>query len=71
MFDRVLSRSFDTVRNLIDRVEKGQSDDAPIELPGTFGHRDIHGKEHIDEFNAGQIRRVDREPESETSRPLI
>jgi hypothetical protein len=46
MIDKVLSKSFDKVCSLIDRVEKGQADDTPIELPGTFRHRDLHGKEH-------------------------
>ena len=46
MIDKLLSKSFDKVCSLIDRVEKGQADDTPIELPGTFRHRDTHGKEH-------------------------
>jgi hypothetical protein len=64
MFDKMLGRSFDQVCKLIDRVEKGQSDDAPIELPGTFRHRDTHGKEHIVVTQVEQVTVVTKETDA-------
>lgn len=69
MFDKMLGRSFDQVCKLIDRVEKGQSDDAPIELPGTFKHRDRHGKEHIVEIQVEKVTVITQEPDA-TPEPL-
>jgi hypothetical protein len=45
MVDKALDKAFDKTRDMIDRVEKGQSDDAPIDLPGTHKRRDTTGKE--------------------------
>ena len=64
MIDRMLGKSFEKVRNLIDRVELGQSDDAPIELPGTFKHRDCHGKERLPDYEAERTRLTEREPDA-------
>lgn len=64
LIDRMLGKSFETVRNLIDRVEKGQSDDAPIELPGTFKHRDTHGKEHLPDWELERARLGETEPDA-------
>jgi len=64
MIDKVLSKSFDKVCSLIDRVEKGQADDTPIELPGTFRHRDTHGKEHAAESDVNHSWNTDTKPET-------
>jgi hypothetical protein len=47
MVEKALSKAFEKVRNLIDRVEKGQADDAPIDLPGTHKRRDTSGQERV------------------------
>jgi hypothetical protein len=47
MVEKALSKAFEKVRNLIAGVEKGQADDAPIDLPGTHKRRDTSGQERV------------------------
>lgn len=62
MIDKMLGKSFEKICSLIDRVEKGQADDTPIELPGTFRHRDTHGKEHSADSDVNHSWNVDTKP---------
>ena len=52
MVDKALGKAFEKTRNLIDNVEKGQADDAPIDLPGTHKRRDTTGQERTQDTDA-------------------
>lgn len=45
MVDKALGKAFEKARDMIDNVEKGQADDAPVDLPGTHKRRDTTGQE--------------------------
>ena len=53
MVDKALGKLDKAVKKVTDQVKEGQTDDAPVDLPGTFVNRDkdtdekTH-KEHVD-----------------------
>ena len=54
MVEKALNKAFEKTRDMIDHVEKGQANDAPVDLPGTHKRRDTTGQEREPENNAEQ-----------------
>lgn len=58
MVDKAFKKAYEKTKALFDRVEQGQSEDAPVELPGTFKER-----------SADDPQRVVHKPPERTSEP--
>lgn len=52
MVDKSLDKADEAAGKWVDNVKEGQSDDAPIELPGTFKKRDSETDEVVAEVPA-------------------
>ena len=49
MVDKPLEKADEAASKWVDNVKEGQSDDSPIELPGTFKKRDSDTNEVVEE----------------------
>lgn len=52
MTDKIFDKADEAAQSWVDNVKEGQSDDAPIELPGTFQKRDSDRDEVVEEMPA-------------------
>ena len=52
MVDKSLDKADEAAHKWVDNVKEGQSDDAPIELPGTFKKRDSETDEIVEDLPA-------------------
>jgi hypothetical protein len=52
MVDKSLDKADEAAGKFVDNVKEGQSDDSPIELPGTFKKRDSDTDEVVEEMPA-------------------
>ena len=50
MVGKALDKANNAARTWVDNVKEGQSDDAPVDLPGTFMKRDSDTDEVVEEI---------------------
>ena len=64
MVDKPLKKALDLSEKIIRGVDEGQSEDAPIDLPGTHRERSAEDPEQVVDKRTGQVEKPDKDPDN-------
>jgi len=64
MVDKPLKKTLDAAEKFIKGVDEGQSEDAPIDLPGTHRERSAENSEQVVDKRTGKLEQPDKDPDN-------